>query len=79
MVRDAKWFVLPVYNHLIWDLCNYAIYSHETMDVEECIILMNNIVWDGRNASGQLVAAGVYIYKLESAIFKEVKKVTLIR
>jgi hypothetical protein len=49
------------------------------MDVEECIILMNNIVWDGRNASGQLVAAGVYIYKLESAIFKEVKKVTLIR
>ncbi len=37
------------------------------------------IVWDGRNASGEAVASGIYIYRLQVGNKVKVKKMTLVR
>jgi hypothetical protein len=36
-------------------------------------------IWDGRNHAGQIVASGVYIYKLRVGSFTSIKKMALIR
>ncbi|RMD46938.1 MAG: T9SS C-terminal target domain-containing protein, partial [Aquificota bacterium] len=37
------------------------------------------VVWDGRDDSGQLVTSGVYLYKLEAGKFNQAKKMILVR
>ena len=36
-------------------------------------------IWDGRNNYGQPAASGVYLYKLKSENFIEIKKMTLLK
>ncbi len=39
----------------------------------------HSISWDGTNTKGEKVSSGVYLYKLETENFAEVKKMTLIK
>jgi hypothetical protein len=39
----------------------------------------HRVIWDGTNASGQPVAAGVYFVKARAADFSETRKVTYLR
>ena len=39
----------------------------------------HRIVWDGRDDTGNSVASGVYLYRLKTADFEQVKKMTLIQ
>jgi len=37
------------------------------------------IIWRGNNDSGQQVAAGVYLYRLETEKFSDTKRMTLVK
>lgn len=37
------------------------------------------VIWDGRDDDGQLVASGVYIYRLEAETFSDAKRMTLLK
>jgi flagellar hook assembly protein FlgD len=37
------------------------------------------ISWDGNDSNGQLVASGIYIYKLHTQNFLQTKKMVLMR
>ena len=39
----------------------------------------HEVVWNGRDDGGQLVAAGVYFYRLESGAFAETRSLTLLK
>jgi len=39
----------------------------------------HSVRWDGRDASGQKVAAGVYLYRIDAGSYSAVKKLTVIR
>ena len=39
----------------------------------------HNFVWDGRDDSGQAAAGGVYVYRIESQVFSNSKRMTLIK
>jgi len=38
-----------------------------------------SIIWNGRDDGGELVSAGVYIYKIQSGIFSQTKKMVLLK
>jgi hypothetical protein len=40
---------------------------------------INNVSWDGTNASGNKVASGAYFYKLTSGSFQETRKMVLLK
>ncbi len=37
------------------------------------------VIWDGKDESGEQVASGVYFYKLEAENFSQTKKMVLMR
>lgn len=37
------------------------------------------VVWDGRDAAGYEVAAGVYLYRIEAGARVDVRKMTVVR
>jgi flagellar hook assembly protein FlgD len=39
----------------------------------------HNILWDGKDDKGALVASGVYVYTLTAGDSKEMKKLLLVR
>jgi hypothetical protein len=39
----------------------------------------HDVVWDGRNAAGHRVAAGVYAYRLNAGRYAETRKLLLVR
>jgi flagellar hook assembly protein FlgD len=38
-----------------------------------------SIIWNGRDDDGELVSTGVYIYKIQSGIFSQTKKMVLLK
>ena len=39
----------------------------------------HQIIWDGKNNSGQVVSTGIYYYKLETENYRSMKKVLFIK
>ncbi len=39
----------------------------------------HNVVWDGRNATGQSVASGVYLYRFEAGTTVQTRRMTLVK
>jgi len=39
----------------------------------------NLVVWDGRNTNGELVASGVYLYRLSTDSYSETRKMMLLK
>lgn len=37
------------------------------------------VIWDGKEENGQLVASGIYVYKIHTKAFVKTKKMVLIR
>lgn len=40
---------------------------------------VHQVRWDGRNASGEVVPSGVYLYRMQAENFSQTKKMTLLR
>ncbi|MCA9324577.1 T9SS type A sorting domain-containing protein, partial [Candidatus Saccharibacteria bacterium] len=40
---------------------------------------VQTVVWDGRNANGQIVATGIYLYRIETKRFTQTKKMMFIK
>jgi len=39
----------------------------------------NSVQWDATNSTGQPVSAGVYLYRIETAEFRQTKKMLLLK
>ncbi len=39
----------------------------------------HHVIWDGRDSSGRLAAAGIYLYRLETGTFSSTRRMTLIK
>ncbi|MCK5502138.1 MAG: T9SS type A sorting domain-containing protein, partial [Tritonibacter mobilis] len=39
----------------------------------------HHVIWDGRDSSGRLAAAGIYLYRLETGNFSSTRRMTLIK
>ncbi len=39
----------------------------------------HHVIWDGRDSSGRLAAAGIYLYRLETGNFSNTRRMTLIK
>ena len=39
----------------------------------------HSIIWDGLNSAGVPVSSGVYLVRMETGVFNEVRKLTLMR
>jgi hypothetical protein len=39
----------------------------------------HEVVWNGRNEAGQVVAAGMYFYRLDAGEYSETRRMTLIK
>ena len=40
---------------------------------------LHTLQWDGKNESGEGVASGIYLYRLETGIFSQARKMILVR
>jgi hypothetical protein len=40
---------------------------------------MHQVVWDGKDKNGAAVSSGLYLYKLEAASFREVKRMVFLK
>ena len=46
---------------------------------EHCGAGSHDVIWDGRDDTGRMSAAGVYLYRLEVGGFTETKRMVLIK
>jgi len=51
----------------------------KTLNIENCVLNINSVVWNGDNDSGNPVSSGIYYYKVNSEKFCKTKKMILLR
>jgi flagellar hook assembly protein FlgD len=39
----------------------------------------HQVIWDGRDESGEKVVSGIYFYRLEAGKFKATRKLTIVK
>ncbi|MDD5764872.1 MAG: carboxypeptidase regulatory-like domain-containing protein [Candidatus Marinimicrobia bacterium] len=77
--RTSIDFALPKASDIRLTIFNLMGQIVKEYSVRELPIGYHRYVWDGRDASGNLVSGGVYIYTLTAGDFKQTKKMILLK
>jgi hypothetical protein len=72
-------FNLPVAGHV--ELAVYNLLGQKVATVVDGTLAagQHEVIWNGRDEDGQSVSTGVYLYRIESGEFNQIKKMILIR
>jgi len=72
-------FDLPRAGHVTLVIYNLTGQVIRTLVDEERVAGRYAVTWDGKNEQGQVVASGVYVYRLTSGDFTAIKKMVLMK
>ncbi|MBN1997133.1 T9SS type A sorting domain-containing protein [candidate division KSB1 bacterium] len=72
-------FALPVNGSVDIDIFNSVGQKIRTLVSDKMTAGSHEVVWDGRNESGQKVSSGIYFYRLKTAQFNKTKKMIMVK
>lgn len=72
-------FALPVAEKVRLDIYNILGQKVKTLVDAEKPAGVHQVVWDGRDGHGLSVSSGLYFYKIETASFREVKRMVFLK
>lgn len=72
-------FQLPVSSKVRLVIYNIAGQLVQTLLDRTASAGTHSVAWDGRDVRGQMVASGVYVYKLEAGEFVKTRKMSFVR
>ena len=72
-------FQIPEASFVTMQIYNITGALVKTMVSENLSTGFYNFVWDGKNNSGQIVSSGIYIYRIQTGDFTDIKRMTFIK
>jgi flagellar hook assembly protein FlgD len=72
-------YALPEDAYVDIGIYNVAGQKVRTLVSEEQDAGYKKVIWDSRDDSGKAVTSGVYIYRMKAGVFKETKRLVLLK
>ena len=77
--RTVISFALPRSSHVKIEIFNILGQKVRDLVDEEVVAGYKQVVWDGKGNSGEIVASGIYLYRIRAGDFVETRKMTLLK